>query len=189
MIKTKRELNDWLLYEKNNYYKYARGGKTRLIMRIQKEHFLEIWKFVKHLRKAEYFHNTSEGIHIINVLLYWWHSRRQNIIGNRLGIIIPINTFDRGLIIAHHGCIIVNPKARIGENCVLHGDACIGNNGYEDDAPVIGKNCDIGIGARILGDVSLGNNIRIGANAVVVKSFMEDGIVLGGIPAQIIRRE
>lgn len=44
----------------------------------------------------------------------------------------------------------------------------------------IGNNCFIATGAKVIGDIHLGNDIAIGANAVVTKSFIEDGITLGG---------
>ena len=49
--------------------------------------------------------------------------------------------------------------------------------------PIIGDSLDLGIGAKIIGNVTLGNNVRVGANAVVTKSFVEDDIVLVGCPA------
>ena len=94
--------------------------------------------------------------------------------------------FGKGLIIYHIGSIVINGEAKVGENCRLHGNNCIGNNGKNCDAPVIGDNCDIGIGAKIIGGVKLGSNVIIGANSVVNKSFDADGIVLVGSPAKMI---
>lgn len=51
----------------------------------------------------------------------------------------------------------------------------------------IGDNCWIGAGAAIMPGVELGNNVIVGANAVVTKSF-ESNVVLGGVPARILRR-
>ena len=50
--------------------------------------------------------------------------------------------------------------------------------------PVIGDNLDLGIGAKVIGDVRLGNNVKIGANAVVTRSFEENNITLVGLPAR-----
>ena len=83
---------------------------------------------------------------------------------------------------------MVNSKCRIGKNCQLHGNNCIGNDGKTEGVPVIGDNCNIGFGASIIGDIRLGNNVTIGAGAVVNKSFEGDNIVLAGVPAKIIRR-
>ena len=46
--------------------------------------------------------------------------------------------------------------------------------------PVIGDNCYIGAGAKIIGKVRVGNNVRIGANAVVYKDVPDDSVVLSG---------
>ena len=50
----------------------------------------------------------------------------------------------------------------------------------------IGNNVDIGIGAKILGGIEIADNIKIGANAVVVKSELEKGKTLVGIPAHTV---
>ena len=55
-----------------------------------------------------------------------------------------------------------------------------------DDSPIIGDNVFIASGARILGTVQIANNIAIGANAVVTKSFLEESITIAGVPAKKI---
>ena len=47
---------------------------------------------------------------------------------------------------------------------------------------------DIGVGAKIIGPVRIADNVRIGANAVVVSSFDEPGITVVGVPARVVRR-
>lgn len=58
----------------------------------------------------------------------------KNILGTKLGIYIPAGVFDEGLHIWHYGNIIVNAESKVGKNCMLHGDNCIGNNGKQKDA-------------------------------------------------------
>ena len=65
--------------------------------------------------------------------------------------------------------------------------SCIGNNSFSMKAPVIGRNVDIGIGSKIIGDVTISDDIVIGANSVVTKSFLEKGIVIAGVPAKKIK--
>ena len=58
-----------------------------------------------------------------------------------IGVEIPENVFGEGLIIHHNGSIGVNGSSRVGKNCQLHGDNCIGNVGKSDsltDCPQIG---------------------------------------------------
>ena len=62
--------------------------------------------------------------------------------------------------------------------CQLHGNNCIGNNRKEDErAPHIGNNVEIGVGAKIIGDIYVVDNVKIGANAVVVKSCFTNGAI------------
>ena len=104
----------------------------------------------------------------------------------KLGFLIPLNTFEEGLSIAHYGSIIVNSNARIGKNCRIHEGVNIGANHGNSLAPKIGNNVFIGTGAKILGNIKIGNNISIGANAVVTKSFETDNITIAGVPAHKI---
>lgn len=140
-----------------------------------------IAKYIRLLRKEEHFYNNKKGK--LSTIAYLYYLRRKNLLGNKLGFKIPKNCFGPGLTIYHHGEIIINEGARMGSNCKLHGGNCIGNNGINDNVPIIGDSLDLGIGAKIIGNVTLGNNVRVGANAVVTKSFVEDDIVLVGCPA------
>ena len=55
-------------------------------------------------------------------------------------------------------------------------------------APVIGNNVDIGVGAKIIGDITIADDVKIGAGAVVTKSCLEKGATLVGIPAKPVKR-
>lgn len=85
-----------------------------------------------------------------------------------------------GLKIIHHGQIFINPKSILGKNCLLYNNISIGSADYEGgDCPVIGDNVKIGVGARVLGKIEIGNNSKIGANSVVLHSFPENSIIVG----------
>jgi serine O-acetyltransferase len=104
-----------------------------------------------------------------------------------LGFSIPINVFGPGLSIAHRGTIVVNHGARVGANCRLHVCVNIGTEaGKSNGAPEIGDNCYIGPGAKLFGPIRLGDNLAIGANAVVNASFPEGNMTIGGVPAKKI---
>ena len=78
----------------------------------------------------------------------------------------------------------MNGSSKVGKNCQLHGDNCIGNVGKSDsltDCPQIGNNVEIGIGAKVLGGITIADNIKIGANAVVTKSFERKELHLLGL--------
>ena len=146
----------------------------------------EVWKFQIALRKAEYAVNCKKGI--LNLPYRIWRKLIFHRLSVKLGFSIPLNVFGPGLSIAHYGTIVVNSKAKIGENCRIQEGVCIGASG-STEAPVIGENVFIGSGAKIIGNIEIGNNIAIGAGAVVTKSFTEDGITVAGVPAKKISDE
>lgn len=158
-------------------------SKTKLRLFLEKDHWFFIDKYLKYLRKEEIFFK-KEGI--INRLISLYYARKKNRLGAKLGFYIPKFTIGSDLTIYHHGAITVSGDAKIGDGCILHGMNCIGNNGNEEHAPVIGNNVDIGVGAKIIGDVKIADNITIGANAVVTKSCTIEGATLVGIPARVM---
>lgn len=88
-----------------------------------------------------------------------------------------------------HSNIIINGNAKLGNNINMHGNNCVGNNGKNDKAPIIGDNVDIGYGATIIGDIKIASNIKIGAYSLVNKSFEEEGITIAGVPAKVIAKK
>ena len=90
-----------------------------------------------------------------------------------------------GLIVQHGYATIIAPR-KIGKNCWVNQGANIGYTN-DNDCPTLGDNVRVYAGAKILGDVHIGNNVIVAANAVVVKD-VEDNCVVGGVPAKIIKR-
>ncbi|MBK8970424.1 MAG: serine acetyltransferase [Hahellaceae bacterium] len=147
--------------------------------------FDRIWRFQRLLRRLEYLTNCNG-----NWLLRRWTSFQFGRMSRLLGFTIPINVFGPGLSIAHMGTIVINPGTRIGANCRLHVCVNIGTEaGKKFAAPVIGDNCYIAPGVKMFGDIVLGSNMVIGANAVVNKSFPEGNVTIGGIPAKVISQK
>lgn len=182
MIKSKSDLKKCL---EEDYKYYEISLKEKIRDNFVKEHLRVIWKYIKYLRYEEYYSNKKSLIYKPWKLLF---TRKKNKLGNKLGFYIHPNCFEEGLTICHHGNIIVNGYSKIGKNCVLHGDNCIGNDGKSKKAPQIGNNVNIGIGAKIIGDIYLADNIKIGANAVVIKSCYTEGATLVGIPAKEVKK-
>ncbi len=157
--------------------------KTILERLIRPESFYTN-KFI-HLLRAEEKYTYSKPCK----LLAFWYKARKNRLGSRLGFIISAGCFGEGLKLEHYGSVIVNPKSRIGKNCTIHGNCCIGSNGgYPDDSPVIGDNVDIGQFAQILGGIRIADGVRIGAGAVVVKDVLTPNVTVVGVPAKIIEK-
>ena len=103
------------------------------------------------------------------------------------GISIPDEVIiGKGLLINHFGGIIINSGAKLGDFCTISHGVTIGNKKPGGKSPAIGNNVYICAGAKILGDISIGNSCIIGANAVVMDS-MPANTVIAGIPAKAIK--
>ena len=167
-------MNPIIAYEKQLYFPTK---KDYFVSRITHEDTYLIWQYLYFLRREESAANKLTA--------YYWR-RRKNDLGARLGIIIYAGTCGKGLRIWHYGSTIISGDAKLGENCIFHGQACIGNDGSSTAAPVIGNNVDIGVGAKILGGITIADDVKIGAGAVVTRSCTEKGSTLVGIPARIL---
>ena len=76
----------------------------------------------------------------------------------------------------------------VGKNTLIYQNVTLGRIGLDNqDAPVIGDNCVIGAGACILGKIHIGDNVKIGANAVVTKDI-PDNCTAVGVPAKVIHK-
>lgn len=99
----------------------------------------------------------------------------------------PQATIGMNFHIIHFGNIIINPKVVIGDNCILQGECAIGVGFDGGEAPVIEDGVKIGIGAKIIGDLRIGKNSMIGANAFVTSSI-PDNVIAVGNPSRIVRK-
>ncbi|MBQ3426312.1 MAG: serine acetyltransferase [Clostridia bacterium] len=176
MIQSKSDLKYYLEQDRIALYKKTKRP------RIAGD---EIWQYEILLRKTEYILNCKKGIfgRLIGV---WYHYRLRKL-GRRLcGFHIPPNAFREGLSIAHWGPIVVHPSARIGKNCRIQQCVTIGATNGGTQAAVIGDNVFIGPCASIIGEVTIADDIAIGAGSVVTKSFTESGVTIAGVPAKKI---
>ncbi|WP_229724517.1 serine O-acetyltransferase [Winogradskyella forsetii] len=82
--------------------------------------------------------------------------------------------------------VIIHKKAEIGKNCQIGSNVTIGGKSGHPQVPIIGDNVYLATGCKVLGPIRIGNNVTIGANAVVIKNVPDNAIV-AGIPAKIIR--
>ena len=91
--------------------------------------------------------------------------------------------------IMHGQDIVIGSNVVIGDNCKIFNSVTFGNKDTEDPSgnaqPTVGNNCVIGTGAKILGGILIGDNVRIGANAVVITSVPSNATAVG-VPARVI---
>lgn len=193
----------FMIQSKKDYIFYLKVDeialkKQRGTVQYYRDYLLDdIWKFERLLRKREFYINCKKGIIYKPYSLYLYFKFQR--LSTKLGFTIPPNVFGPGLSIAHKGTLIVNSNVKVGENCRIHTGVNIGTNAYsmEDElrpdfvlpVPKIGNNVYIGPGVKIFGDIEIADNIAIGANSVVNKSFKEEGITIAGVPAKKVSNE
>lgn len=106
---------------------------------------------------------------------------------------LPIDNIVKGDIYFPHGPIgcFFSKWVTIGEHCVILQHVTIGSNtitkGNGGGAPVIKDNVFIGAGAKIIGNITIGNNVKIGAGCIVVTDIPDNAVVVMNKPRIIIK--
>jgi len=106
------------------------------------------------------------------------------------GIDLPCEAkLGRRFRIDHFGGIVISGDAVFGEDCVIRNGVTVGlrHTGHRG-APNIGNRADIGAGAKVLGSIRIGDDVAIGANAVVITDVPSNSIAVG-VPAKIRPRK
>ncbi|NJN48602.1 MAG: serine acetyltransferase [Alkalinema sp. RL_2_19] len=91
-----------------------------------------------------------------------------------------------GLFMPHANGIVIHIDAKLGRNCNLGQQVTIGVGGREHrGTPQVGDRVFFGPGAKLFGPITIGNDVAIGANAVVLKDLPNQAVAVG-IPAKVI---
>ena len=175
MIKTKKDLCH-----------YVKCDMTRNKVKMGGVNWLKILCnprlcFTLNLRWYEYYHNQDRKSLLVR-FFELWHYLIHKHLSYKLGYTIYANNFGPGLYLGHYGTIVVNKACRIGANCTINVCVNIGMGGS-----VIGDNVYIGPGVKIIKPIHIGNNVMIGANAVVTKDIPDNSVAMG-IPATVVRQ-
>jgi serine O-acetyltransferase len=101
----------------------------------------------------------------------------------------PAARIGRRLVIDHGMGVVIGETAQIGDDCYIYHQVTLGvaRTMGGKRHPTVGNNVIIGAGAKVLGPIHVGDNARIGANAVVVDNVAADTTVVG-IPARPVER-
>lgn len=101
----------------------------------------------------------------------------------------PAARIGRRLFIDHAMGVVIGETTVVGDDCVLYQGVTLGGTGNECGKrhPTLGNNVTVGTGAKVLGNIQIGDNVRIGGNSVVVKDVPSDSTVVG-IPGRVVRR-
>ena len=177
MLNTKEELREFI------------AADARACHRSRIKPYLigdEVWRFQLCLRKNEYDVHFTGLQKFIRLPLIYWHKLSYQRKSVQLGFTIPLHVFGKGLSIAHRGTIVVHTSVKVGDNCRIHEGVTIGATSGCKQAARIGNNVFIASGAKIIGDLTIADDVAIGANAVVVRSIEAPGTTWAGVPARKI---
>lgn len=128
-------------------------------------------------------------------LSHWFYKHKMKILAKILyhiiqllfGCTIPYSAeLKKGVNIAHFHGIVIHQDTTIGAGTIIYQNVCIGGRNGTGGA-IIGENCILGAGCCILGKIRIGNNVKIGANAVVLED-VPDNCTVVGIPGKIVKK-
>jgi serine O-acetyltransferase len=170
----------------SRYTRNQKGAFSKLKMIILTQ---GIWATIIY-RAGSWCHNHKDRYICLHIILPFL-TILQKIVECLTGIVLPFTAeIGKGLYIGHFGGIILSTHSVMGEYCNISQGVTIGQAGREGKqyVPIIGDRVYIGPGAKLFGKIKIGNNVAIGANAVVTKDLPDNAVAVG-IPAKIISYE
>ena len=192
LIQDKETLLQYIRYEKNVYLPNMSKFQINRMKRIHWKRY-QIWKCMYYLRIAEYYYccclkykdNKKSIKRKVYSLLLDYYTRKKNIACESAGIELNLNSLGKGTDIWHTSVII---NGMTGTDCCFHGTNTLGlkSNSRSSERPKLGNRVDVGVGAMIVGDVTIADDCVIGAGAVVTKD-VPDYAVVGGNPARVLK--
>ena len=154
-----RTIMSWIQHY--NHEKYWKMRKTVIDPKSKVPKLLKLWMLFR-IKRMDAFNGSSMGTYL-NYGTYFEEPP----------------TFPHGI----RG-IFVSNEAKIGKGAIIHQQVTIG--GYKG-SPTIGDNCFIGAGAKIIGPVKIGDNVKIGSNCIVVEDIPDNATVVMHKPRIIVK--
>lgn len=167
---------------------------------LQKDFYRESGKWLTHFQMLKKC--FSPNLHFIYIFRNCQKHYRKPFLGTFWKLVLrhyqikygfqiyPETQIGEGLYLGHWGALVINPKAKIGKNCNIAQGVTIGqaNRGKNAGFPTIGNEVWIGANAVIVGNITIGDNVLIAPNAYVNTDVPPNSVVMGN-PAQIIPNE
>jgi len=97
----------------------------------------------------------------------------------------------KGFFVDHGAGLVIGETTNIGDNCVLFHNVTLGGTGKHQGKrhPTLGSNVLVGTGAILLGPITVGDNVKIGANSFILMRDVPSNCTVAGIPAKIVKRD
>ena len=167
--------------------------------------FKDVWKDVQAVKDRDPAARSAfevlflyQGIHalIMHRIAHWFYKKHMFFIArwisqiSRFFTMIEIHPgaeIGSGVLIDHGAGIVIGETAEIGDNCVIYHGVTLGgvSTSKTKRHPTLKENVTVGTGAKLLGNIVIGKNVRIGANSVVLRDVPDEAVAVG-IPARII---
>lgn len=132
------------------------------------------FRIVLYYRMAQYYQGKKG---IMHSFANFMHIRTCN---KFLVTIDPETEIGPGLKLPHGGPLVLNPATKIGKFCTIHPNVLVGGNRLKS-APVIGDNCYLGNGAKIIGPVHIGDWAYIAPGAIITKDVPTGALMGSGL--------
>ena len=190
MINSKQEMQNYIREDKK---RNLGAEKINLFVywakRIYGTDDIKAFLYLQSLRKCEYARNCLKNKSFIGKIIYLYRKLCLHRLSEKYNIVIGENMVGYGFRIPHivGGGIIINANS-IGNYCSVNVGVIVGNNHKWNDRPSIGDNVKLTMGAKVYGGVTIGNNVIVAPNSVVVKD-VPDNCVVSGVPAKIITKD
>lgn len=127
-----------------------------------------------------------------SIIKKYFCKRYKRLLVYRYGIFFSVtekSLFGKGISFPHPSSIVIGADVSIGENCVIYQNVTIGGvrrgEGRANKYPQIGNNCILYAGCKVLGGITLADDTKVGANAVLLKNTQSNG-TYAGVPAKQI---
>ena len=135
------------------------------------------------------FHRIAHALYRIN--LYFLARLISQLARALTGIEIhPGAQIGKRLFIDHGMGVVIGETAIIGDDCLIYHQVTLGGMSAKNEKrhPTLGNNVMVGTGAKVLGNIHIGDNVKIGANCIVIKD-VEAGKTIIGVPGEILTRK
>lgn len=180
MISSYKQLKEYIAADESRY----NIRHPKILGRLLNDEAYYVLRYLKVLRYLELYTNKKKRYWEYPLFVYYLIKHRQ--LSYKYRIHIEPNSLGKGVYIPHFQGGIFVCRCKVGDYCTISSGVVIGTKTGQKKTAVIGNNVEITLGVKIIGDVTIGDNVIIAPNSVVVKNIDANTIV-SGIPAKFLK--